>query len=116
MEIERTHQRQYEDDFVDTLSFTLDGKDNYSTFWNSPRIISAYWAKDGDALTIKTQITFNRDGEESRMHSIDIWSLNSDASEISRDFTINGQWGEMKAAYVFSRILSLGNNQREKGK
>ena len=115
MTIEPIYQRQYKDDFVDSLSFTLDGKDNFSTFWKSPRIISASWAKDGDTLTIKTQITFNSDGEESQMLSTDMWSLANNGDEITRDFTIRGPWGEMKAIYVFSRVGSLGNNQEENG-
>ena len=102
--IERTYQREFDGDFVDTLKFTLDGAENYSEFWNSPRIIRASWTENKDALVIKTKITFSRDGQESEMLSTDIWRLKQDGTEISRDFTINGPWGEFNAIYVFCKM------------
>ncbi len=115
MIVERTYQREYTHDYVDTLSFTLDARDNFSTMWNSSRIISARWANDGQALTIRTQIISERDGQQSQMISTDIWTLANNGAEINRDFTIDGPWGEMKAVYVFSTAKSLGNSQIKEG-
>jgi hypothetical protein len=101
MSLERTYQRQYKSDLIDTLRFTLDGKENHSIFWSSPRVVSAQWTNGKKSLTIKTTMTFDHDGEEHMMLSTDIWSLLNDGAELSRDFTIDGPWGEMKAIYVF---------------
>lgn len=115
MIVERTYQREYTHDFVDTLSFSLDARDNFSTMMNSSRVISARWADDGQALTIRTQIISERDGQQSRMISTDIWTLTKDGVEMNRDFTLDGPWGEMKAVYVFTKILSIGGMQTWKG-
>ena len=103
MMMERTYQREYDDDFVDTLKFTLDGEENQSKFWRSPRIITANWAENGQSLTIETKITFTRDGRQSEMFSTDVWQL-KDHSTLSRNFTIEGPLGQMKAIYIFNRM------------
>ncbi len=104
--LQRTYQREYEDDIVDSLSFTLDGKENESRIWNSPRIITARWSEDQKELTIKTKITFTRDGQESEMNSTDKWTLQEEGQQLSRNFTIEGPMGEMKAVYVYTKAQS----------
>lgn len=103
MTVVSTYQREYDDDFIDTLSFSLDGKENQSEFWHSPRIIIANWQEDGRSLTIKTWITFNHKDQKSEIFSSDIWKLDKEGSELTRDFTINGPLGEMKAIYIFAK-------------
>ena len=103
MTIERTYQREFEDDFIDTLKFSLDGKENHSTFWKSPRVIVANWANDEKSLTIITTITFSRDGLESETTSTDIWRILDDGATLSRDFALDGPWGLMRAIYVFTK-------------
>lgn len=101
MTIERTFQREYNDDFVDTMTFTLDGSENHSEFWNSPRVISAHWSEDGQALTINTRITFTWEDEPSTVRSTDTWQLDGDM--LSREFAVDGRMGRLEAIYVFSR-------------
>ena len=104
MLVERTYQREYDNDFVDTLKFTLDGKENYSEFWRAPRTITATWSENGQLLTIITKITFRRDNETSDMTSTEMWRLIENGSVLSRDFAINGPMGTLKATYIFTRM------------
>ncbi|MBN1481600.1 hypothetical protein EH223_04485 [candidate division KSB1 bacterium] len=103
MMVVRSYQREYDDDFIDTLSFSLDGKENHSEFWHSPRVITANWQEGGCLLTIKTWITFTHEDQESEIFSTDIWKLDKNGSALTRDFTINGPLGEMKAIYIFTK-------------
>lgn len=106
MLIVRTYQLEYQDDFVDSIKFTLDEQENHSLFWQSPRVITAGWKNNGQTLTIRTQITFRHDGESNETLSTDIWNLTNAGREILRDFTIDGPWGELKAIYVFNKVTT----------
>ena len=100
----RTYQREHENDFVDTLSFTFDGADNHSNFLNSPRIITAHWSNDNKSLIINTKIIVSRDGQNDELFLRDIWTLVENGVLLSRNFTIDGPLGRMKAHYIFTRM------------
>lgn len=116
MSVERVFQREYEDDFVMTVDFTLDGKENESEFWNSPRITVAEWSEDGKKLTIKTKITFNREGEEFEMNSTDVWSLSDDGKQLTTEFSSVSDRGEMEAVYIFKKAEAKNEEKQEEKK
>ncbi len=90
MIIQHTCQREYENDFIDMLTFSLDGKENYSEFWHSPRIITAEWSDDQKQLIINTKIIFAGENQENEIFSTDVWRLGENGAKVRRDLTFDG--------------------------
>jgi hypothetical protein len=101
LSIQRTYQREYEDDFVLEEALTMDGKECESEFWNSPRITTANWSEKGDVLAIVSNITFERDGQTSELEIKEDWSLQEDGKVLSIKHHSSSDWGERDITMVF---------------
>lgn len=101
--IEKTYQREYEDDFIIEEKLTLDGKECESEIWNSPRISTANWSEKGDTLTIATKISFERDGQTSEMVLNEAWILQEKDHGLSIKHFSSSSWGERKITMIFEK-------------
>jgi len=101
--IQRTYQREYEDDFVLEESVTLDGEECHSEFWNSPRVSTANWSEKGDTLIIDTKITFEREGQTSEMNIREAWSLKEEGKMLTIEHFSSSDWGEREIIMVFDK-------------
>ena len=99
--IQRTYQREYEDDFVIEEELTMDGKECKSEFMNSPRVTTANWSEEGDVLVIVSNITFERDGQTSGLEINEDWSLQEDGKVLSIKHHSSSDWGERDITMVF---------------
>jgi hypothetical protein len=99
--IQRTYQREYEDDVVIEETLTMVGKECESEFWNSPRITTARWSEKGDVLTVVSKITFNRDGQTSELNIEEDWSLQEKGKILSIKHVSSSEWGERDITMVF---------------
>ena len=73
--VEKVFQREYEDDIIIRETVTLDGKENKSEFWNSPRTTTATWSAPKDTLTVNSIIEFQGGGQSSEKIINEAWSF-----------------------------------------
>jgi len=101
--IQRTIVLEYADDKITEEKLTVDGKENKSEFWNSPRFITANWSEKGDTLILKSKVVFNRGGQTSEMVVNEAWYLQEQGSVLAiRQFS-SSFWGERKITLIFDR-------------
>jgi hypothetical protein len=102
--IQQTFQSPDQGDMTVEQKVTLDGKECKSEFWNSPRITTANWSESGDALTITSVITFERDGQTSVLDIKETWSLAADGKELQIKHLSSSDWGDRNITIVFDKV------------
>ncbi len=58
-----------------TLVYTLDGKESRNGSENRSTVSVAKWSEDGKSLTIDSEATFSREGQQFTMKSTEVWVL-----------------------------------------
>jgi len=100
----KTMITEYSNNRIMKESYTLDGQQVSSTFWNSPRITSAGWSEKGDTLLIKFRTTLTRGEQVSEMISNESWSLIDGGKSIRlKQYSKSPWWGERKMVIVFDK-------------
>lgn len=102
--IQQTYQSPDQGDMTVEQKVTLDGKEYKSEFWNSPRVSTANWSESGDALTITSVITFERDGQTSVLDIKEIWSLAADGKELQIKHSSSSDWGDRNVTLLFDKV------------
>jgi hypothetical protein len=102
--IQQTYQSPDQGDMTVDQKVTLDGKECKSEFWNSPRVTTANWSESGDALTIKSVITFERDGQTSVLDITEIWSLAAEGKELQIKHSSSSDWGDRNITMIFDKV------------
>jgi hypothetical protein len=77
LSVDRTRPDQNGTQQTTTSKYTLDGKESVNTSGMGDAKSIASWSADGNALTIVTTRTFDRNGESMTMKTTEVWSLTS---------------------------------------
>lgn len=101
--IERTRILEYADDEITKEKMTLDGKEYESEFWNSSRITTANWSKNGKTLIFESKIEFNMGGKATEMVSNEIWSLMEYGEILSIKQSSTSPWGKRKTTMIYDK-------------
>lgn len=101
--IKRTRILEFAEDEVTEETMTLDGKEYKSELWNSPRVTTANWSKDGKTLIIESKVTFNMGGRKSEMVTKEVWSLMEYGEILSIEQISTSFWGKRKITIIFDR-------------
>lgn len=101
--VRRTHLSEYDDHAVTEETMRLDGMKTRSELRGASRVSSASWSGDGDALTIRSTVTFRGEGASSPMTSSESWSLSRDGRELLSRQSSTSPWGDRSAAAVHER-------------
>ena len=101
--IRRSFIVEYADDRITDEKLTLDGRENKSEFFNSPRITTANWSEKGDTLVIESKVRFNRGGQTSEMTTREVWSLGKKGRVLSIQQSSNSFFGRRNITMVFER-------------
>ncbi len=94
-----------DEDISTNEKYTLDGSESQNAgFMNSVRKSKASWSGDGKVLTIKSVMTFERDGEKREFSSSEALSLSPDGKNLTIVSTFNTQNGEMSQTRVYDKM------------
>lgn len=86
-----------------TQELTLDGKENEYTTGRGTRKSTVTWSDDDLALTIKSIMVFDRDGETMEMKSVELWKLTDGGKILSIKSSSSTPRGERKATMVYDK-------------
>ena len=86
-----------------TQELTLDGKESEYTAGRGTRKSTVTWSDDGLALTVKSTMVFDRDGETMEMKSVEQWKLSDGGKILSIDSSSSTPRGERKATMVYDK-------------
>lgn len=101
--IRRSFVVEYADDRVTDEKLALDGSENKSEFFNSPRITTAKWSEKCDSLVIESKVTSNRGGRTSEMVTHEAWSLGKNGRVLSVQQSSSSSFGRRSITMVFER-------------
>lgn len=101
--IRRTFIVEYADDRITDEKLTLDGAENKSEYWNSPRITTAGWSAEGDTVVIASKVTFSRGGRTSEMITREAWSLGKNGRVLSIRQSSSSSFGKRDITLVFEK-------------
>ena len=86
-----------------TQELTLDGKESEYNAGRGTRKSTVTWSDDGLALTIKSTMVFDRNGETMEMKSVEQWKLSDGGKILSIDSSSSTPRGERKATMVYDK-------------
>jgi hypothetical protein len=96
--VERKFTGRNGEEMTATDTYTLDGKESVNEgFGNSERKSTATWSEDGKTLTIKSSVSFDRNGENRVFENTEIWMLSDDGKTLI--ITSKNERGERKMVY-----------------
>ena len=101
--VERFISSEFRGDFTSTEKVTLDGKETVNTSDFGDRKLTASWSEDGKALTIKSVMEMNRDGQVFQMNSTEIWTLMQEDKVLKIDQTRMSPRGEMQSVLQYNK-------------
>ena len=104
--IKRTSPGRDGDERIREETLTLDGKECKSTVRDFPRISTATWSNDGKILTITSKMIFERNGNEFKINTTEVWNLKEKVKVLSIDYSSKSQRGERKSTRVYDRTKS----------
>lgn len=102
MTVERTYERENEDDFVYEEKLTLDSTECVNWIFDFPKKSVVTWSEDGKQMTVTSHVVFERDGQEFEMDTVDIFSLKED--DLSVEFTSKSPRRERKGTLIYSKV------------
>jgi hypothetical protein len=82
---------------------TLDGKENNSEMWNSPKTTKGTWSGNCDTMLIESKVVFRRGDQTSEMTINESWSLQEKGKVLSIKQYSNSMWGERTITMIFNR-------------
>jgi hypothetical protein len=104
LNIERTSKGRNGEDQVMKEKITLDGKECENiVFQDRTRKSTATWSADEKTLTIKSSMTFERNGEKTEMKSSEVWTISVDGNTLTLESTSTSPMGENKQTLVYEK-------------
>jgi hypothetical protein len=103
MSMDRTTRRQSGEESTNAEKYTLDGKECENASYNRPKKSKATWSEDGKSLTIASTMTFERDGQETEINTVEIFKLSADGKSLNVDYTSKSPRGERKNTFVYDK-------------
>lgn len=101
--IDRTSNSPQGQSFTSTDKLTFDGKEATGTaFGNSKKVSTTSWASDGSALTIKSTISGERNGQTFEIKTTEVWKLTDDKT-LSIDYTSESARGTTNQTFVYDK-------------
>ncbi|HKM92201.1 MAG TPA: hypothetical protein VJY41_00975 [Prolixibacteraceae bacterium] len=89
---------------VQNSKYTLDGKEcENEGFMNNVSKSVATWSADGKTLTIRTAMTFERNGQKMEIKSSEAWSLSEDGSTLTLNVNRTTPNGDMQQKLVYDK-------------
>ena len=101
--IERLQKGRDGQERKSTQELTLDGKESEYTAGRGTRKSTVTWSDDGLALTVKSTMVFDRDGETMEMKSVEQWKLTDGGKILSIESASSTPRGERKATMVYDK-------------
>ncbi len=101
--IERLRTGRDGQEMTSTQELTLDGKESENTAGRGTRKSTLTWSDNGKALTIKSTMVFDRDGETMEMKSVEQWKLTDGGKILSIESSSSTPRGERKATMVYDK-------------
>ena len=101
--IKKMFMEEWEDDRITEEQLGLNGDVSKSEFFGSPRTTSANLAAGHDTLNIKSNVTFNHNGQTTQMNTSEAWSLQNNGKVLSIIQISVSPAGEKKLTLVFDR-------------
>jgi hypothetical protein len=101
--IDRTNNSPQGQSFTSTDKLTFDGKEATGTaFGNSKKVSTVSWSSDGSAMTIKSTITGDRNGQAFEIKITEVWKLTDDKT-LTIDNTSESARGTTNQTYVYDK-------------
>jgi hypothetical protein len=101
--IDRTSNSPQGQSFTSTDKLTFDGKEATGTaFGNSKKVSTTSWSSDGSALTIKSTISGERNGQTFELKTTEVWKLTDDKT-LSIDYTSESARGTTNQTFVYDK-------------
>jgi mannan endo-1,4-beta-mannosidase len=94
---------EWGDDRITEERYTLDGKENRSTLFDSPRITAVNWSEKSDTLNFVSKVTFNRGGRTSEMVTEEKWSLQRRGKILSIEQSSSTFRGSREITMIFDK-------------
>jgi len=101
--IERLRTGRDGQEMTSTEELTLDGRERESDTGRGKRKSAVTWSENGNSLTIKTSIVFDRNGETMDMKSVELWKLTDGGKILSIESSSSTPMGERKATLVYDK-------------
>jgi len=101
--IERLQKGRDGQEMKVTQKLTLDGKESKYTAGRGTRKSTVTWSDDGMALTVKSTMVFDRNGETMEMKSVEQWKLSEGGKILSIESSSSTPRGERKATMVYDK-------------
>lgn len=101
--LERTRAGRDGEERITSETISLDGKENLSETENRKTVSVATWSADKSALTIKSTIEFNRQGEIMEIERTEILSLSEDGKVLSIQSAMVSERGDRSVTLVYDK-------------
>jgi len=83
-------------------TYTLDGKECENERRFGPQVSVTNWSEDGIILTIESESTFSRGGEEMTFSTTEEWSLDKDTLTIQR--AMSSSRGDRESTAIYDKV------------
>ena len=105
LNLERLSKGRDDEDRISKEKYTLDGSECENTLFQSVvRKSKSTWSADGKTLTIKSEMTFERDGEKMEIKTIESWNLSTDGKILTIESTATSPDGDIKQTRVYDKV------------
>jgi len=101
--IMRTAIIEFADNRITEEILTLDGSENLSEFWDSPKVTLAHLSKNKDSLYIDSRVTLTRGERTFEMITKEKWVLQERGKELSINQYSSSFWGERNITMIFEK-------------
>ena len=102
LEVESFRQNRDGEEVSTVSNYTLDGKECENEARGGTNLSVVEWSKDGKILTIESESTFSRGGEEMTFRSTAEWSLDKDTLKIQR--AMSSPRGDRESTAVYEKV------------
>ncbi len=102
--IQKSYIEEWTDDRVTTEKLGLNGEESKSEVFGGARITTANLSVGRDTLIIKSNGTFNRGGQISKIVTLENWTLQHHGNSLSITQTSTSPQGERKAVLIYDKV------------
>ena len=101
--VQKSFVEEWTDDRVTEEKLMLNGEESKSQYFGAPRITTARMSLNRDTLIIKSNVTFNRGGQTSKMTTTEDWDLQNHGKTLSIIQSSSSPQGERKIMLVYDK-------------
>ena len=101
--LQKSFIEEWKEDRIADERILLNGEESNSVYFGSPGVTTAKMSAARDTLEIKSNVTFNRGGQTSKMTSFETWSLHNHGKVLSITQNTSSPQGERKITMIYER-------------